>query len=79
MNRIFVFREHRKRDSADSRSGDTRPRVYAIPEKKITEIQSIEGSDSYLIVNDRRVEGSFDDLIDLLNTPSNLVGRVDFF
>ena len=60
--RVFVFTE-----SERSMKDRTRPFMYAFRESEIKEIQTQRGSQNcYLVVNGHEVNGSFDDLVNLL-------------
>ena len=62
--RIFVFTE-----SESSMKGRlvTRPFMHALRENEIKEIRTQRGSQNcYLVVNGLEVNGSFDDLVNLL-------------
>ena len=60
--RIFVFTE-----TESSMKGETRPFMYAFPESEIKEVRTQRGSQNcYLVVNGHEVNGSFDDLVNLL-------------
>ena len=62
--RIFVFTET-ERTMKDKWA--TRPSMYAFRENEIKEIRTQRGSQNcYLIVNGFEVNGSFDDLVNLL-------------
>ena len=62
--RVFVFTE-----SESSMKGRlvTRPFMYAFRENEIKEVRTQRGSQNcYLVVNGFEVNGSFDDLVNLL-------------
>ena len=60
--RVFVFTE-----TESSMKNRTRPFMYAFRESEIKEIRTQRGSQNcYLVVNGIEVDGSFDDLVNLL-------------
>ena len=60
--RVFVFTETEK-----SMKNRTRPLMYAFRESEIKSVQSQQSSQNcYLVVNGLEVNGSFDDLVNLL-------------
>lgn len=60
--RVFVFTESER--SMDNR---TRPYMYAFRESEIQRVHTQRGSQNcYLVVNGVEVNGSFDDLVNLL-------------
>jgi len=60
--RVFVFTENES-----DMKGKTRPFMYALRESEIKWVQTQRGSQNcYLIVNGYEVNGSFDDLVNLL-------------
>lgn len=62
--RIFVFTES---ESSMKDKWATRPAMYAFRENEIKEIRTQRGSQNcYLLVNGLEVNGSFDDLVNLL-------------
>jgi hypothetical protein len=62
--RVFVFTE--TESSIENRTG-TRPFMYAFRESEIKEVRTQRGSQNcYLVVNGLEVNGSFDDLVNLL-------------
>lgn len=62
--RVFVFTE--AESSVENRTG-TRPLMYAFCENQIKSVHTQRGSQNcYLVVNGHEVNGSFDDLINLL-------------
>lgn len=70
--RVFVFTES-QRSAGNSFRTAARPRKYAFRETEIAEIYTQVGSErTYLVVNGVEVEGTFDDLVNLLGE------RIDF-
>lgn len=62
--RVFVFTET---ESSMKNKCATRPFMYAYRESEIKEIRTQRGSQNcYLVVNGREVNGSFDELVNLL-------------
>jgi hypothetical protein len=62
--RVFVFTES---ESSMKDKMKTRPIMYAFRENEIKEIRTQRGSQNcYLVVNGFEVNGSFDDLVNLL-------------
>lgn len=62
--RVFVFTES---ESSMKDRLVTRPFMYALRENEIKEIRTQRGSQNcYLVVNGLEVNGSFDDLVNLL-------------
>lgn len=62
--RVFVFTES---ESSMKDKMKTRPIMYAFRENEIKEIRTQRGSQNcYLVVNGVEVNGSFDDLVNLL-------------
>jgi hypothetical protein len=60
--RVFVFTE-----TESSMKDRTRPLMYAFRESEIKEIRTQRGSQNcYLVVNDLEVNGSFDELVNIL-------------
>jgi hypothetical protein len=60
--RVFVFTE-----AESSMKNRTRPFIYAFPESEIKWVQTQRGSQNcYLVVNGHEVDGSFDELVNLL-------------
>jgi hypothetical protein len=60
--RVFVFTE-----TESSMKNRTRPFMYAFRESEIREVCTQRGSQNcYLVVNGLEVNGSFDDLVNLL-------------
>jgi hypothetical protein len=63
--RVFVFTE--TESSMKSKRVRTRPFMYAFRESEIKEVRTQRGSQNcYLEVNGLEVNGSFDDLVNLL-------------
>jgi hypothetical protein len=68
--RVFVFRETERRANDNQRQ---RTLMYAFCESKITSIESQWGSQNcYLVVNGIEVQGSFDELVELLGQRVNM-------
>jgi hypothetical protein len=62
--RVFVFTET---ESSMKGNCATRPFMYAYRESEIKEIRTQRGSQNcYLVVNGREVNGSFDELVNIL-------------
>ena len=62
--RVFVFTET---ESSMKNKSASRPFMYAYRESEIKEIRTQRGSQNcYLVVNGREVNGSFDELVNIL-------------
>lgn len=67
--RVFVFTEDQSNDKSTNR-----PLLWAIPEDQIEVVQSQSGSQNcYLVVNGRRVQGSFDKLVAALGERVDII------
>ena len=72
MERIFIFTESEKSAQNSFRTSE-RPRKYAFRESEIKEIYTQVGSEqNYLMVNGIEVEGTFDELVQLLGERVNV-------
>jgi len=69
MDKIFVFTQI-------NRTGNSRPYLLAIPEKKINSIESQMGSENvYLKVNGIEVEGSFNYLVSFFGDRMDITSK----